>query len=569
MAIPTALRNLLLRVGTGLAGVLLAFVTAAQTMPPLSTAWSPGAIPGGGGIVIPAFPVVTGESFTANNDSRRIEVRNGKRTVYESHSIIARDSEGRIAVRTPESPHVASPNGRGSVYIPGAGRIDDPVAMVRLQWSEGGPPQLGGIVFKSRTVQVPQYRPAVLNPCERGGSRLRQYPSGVTQQIESIGERTIQGILTEGCRVTSHIPAGLAGNDHPVTNTDEWWSSPLYRITLLDIMHSSEGTEAVDQLDDFLPGAPDTSLFHPPSNYTVRDMDAEREREERSEFTVMPGEPDAETLAGYWEGDDPFSGSGQIGMLLKILANRRARLERGKITETEPEKFVDFQIGLYTRVGGKTKVGWFSTRGLSGASWDGHRLELKSNGNRPDGFMQGEMALGISFDQSTQSWMGDYVRNGETKSIVLMRPGGSAKALSNLFLGRWIFVNSLQHGLGGSTCIDIEEGSDGTVLAWSDSRTSPGLMPQEGPNAALIQETDGDAYGAHVKGDSLTLQQGIYWAVVAGMPPMTITGKLSAGGSQIVSYVERAPAPRWQPTNGGAAILTRLSAKSCWSEGQN
>lgn len=575
MAIPTTLRRFLVRMGTALAGVSMACVLGAQTMPPLTTSWSPGAVPGGGGIVIPAFPVVTGEPFTANDDSRRIEVQKGKRITQESHGVVARDSEGRIAVRTSESPHVALPvpGGRGSTFVPAGGSISDPVAMVHLQRTESGPLLLNDVVLKNRIVRtMPQYRPAVLNPCERGGDRSRPYTNGITQQIESVGERTIQGILTEGCRVTTHIPAGVAGNDHTVTNTDEWWSSPLYRITLLHTMHNSEGMEEIEQLDDLVLGAPDSSLFRPPSGYTIRDMDAERKREERSEFTVMPGEPDAEQLAGYWEGGDPFGGSGEIGILLKISANRRAQIQGGRTTATDPEKFIQFDVGLYTRISGEVKIGWFSIP-WSGqrvmASWNGHRLQLKSDGNRPDGFMQGEVAVEVSFNQPTQSWRGKLSRNGETKSIVLMRPGGSVKALSNPFLGRWAFVNSLQRGLGGSTCIDIEEGSDGTVLAWGDSRTPPAIDPRQGPNFASMQETDGDAWGAEANANMLTLQQGIYWAAIAGLPPVKIRGKLTAGGFQILGTVEGPAPPERQPTSSGSVILTRLSRKSCWTKGQN
>src|SRR3984893_14070252 len=118
MAIPTALRQLFVPLGVALAGPLAALVIGAQTSASLTSQWSPGAIPSGGGITVSAFPIVSGEPFTAENNSRSVQTRNGKRIVYESHSIVARDSEGRVATRTSESPHVPAPDGGGSLFVP-------------------------------------------------------------------------------------------------------------------------------------------------------------------------------------------------------------------------------------------------------------------------------------------------------------------------------------------------------------------------------------------------------------------------------------------------------------------
>ncbi len=49
----------------------------AQVNRPLSTTWSPGAVPGGHGIVVPAYPTVSGKPFTAKNDSRALEMVDG------------------------------------------------------------------------------------------------------------------------------------------------------------------------------------------------------------------------------------------------------------------------------------------------------------------------------------------------------------------------------------------------------------------------------------------------------------------------------------------------------------
>jgi hypothetical protein len=59
MTIPPALRGVFLVIGIGFAGLRAGGMGGAQAPPPLNSQWSPGAIPGGGGIAVPANPIVT------------------------------------------------------------------------------------------------------------------------------------------------------------------------------------------------------------------------------------------------------------------------------------------------------------------------------------------------------------------------------------------------------------------------------------------------------------------------------------------------------------------------------
>lgn len=547
----------------GLTITLLTTLAAnAQTVPPLTSGWSPGAIPSSGGIVVRPFPVVTGEPFTANDDSRRVEIQNGKKVAYESHSVVARDSAGRIATRTPGSPQV--PVGPASrVSVPAGGSITDPVTMVHLSWTESGPPQLDHTVMQDRIIpNMPRFRAAPLNPCERPNRRQNDR-AGITQQTQPLGKRTIQGLLAEGCRVTTLIPAA-AHSDQPVTITDEWWISPLFGIILLHTKHGTDGTDQIEQLDHIVLGAPDPSLFRPPPDYKIVDLDAQRARQEQSEFTVPPGASDAEMLSGNWEASDPFAGgSSQVGILVKISANRRVPFQHGKVTGTGPQKFADFEVRVYQRIDGQDKGGWFTTSSVGGASWDGNRLQVKFNGTHPNDFIQGELALDLAFNSAKQSWIGVYTRNGETKPVVLTRPGGSSNALSNPFLGGW-----LQQGIPGtSICIHIAEALDGALLAWRDGRSGPSINPREGMSIATLYEIDGDGLGVEVNGDTLTLQEGIYWGGIAGQLPRKFTGKLSPDGLQIIgSWAPATPPPllQSQPAVGQSATFTRMTAQSCF-----
>jgi hypothetical protein len=564
IAIPTTLRQLFLLMGVGLA----ALVIGAQTTPSLTSQWSPGAIPGGGGIAVSAFPIVAGEPFTGENNSRSVQVRNGKRIVYESHSIVARDSEGRVATRTPESPNVSMPDGGGSVFVPAGRSVADPVAMVQMRWNGGG--QLNELVMKNRIPpNTPLSRPQPLNACERESGHTRNYPNGETQQIEDLGERTIQNILTRGCRVTTLIPVGSIHNDEPLTITDDWWSSLQFRVTLLRVHHDPSGTDEIKQLDKIVRGEPDRSLFQPPPGYTIRDMDAEREQQERSEVTVEPGEPGAEMLAGAWEADNPFVGeSSQMGILLKILANRRVPFHQGKVVGDGPEKIATLDVRVYQRVAGGDKGGWFSTNHDGGASWDGHRLRIEFNGDDSGAFIQGKLSLDIAFNRVDLAWTGSYTHNGVTKPIVLARPGASLKGLSNLFLGGW----QESGRFGASRCVYIAQGSDGTLVAWRNTRMGPTINPSEGMTTAFFQEHDGDALGVQITGNTVTLQEGIYWGAIGGQPPRKFTGKLSRDESQIVGTwgpILQVPGAENQPTIDEAVTFSRMVGQSCWSTGPN
>jgi hypothetical protein len=552
--------------GVGLAGLLAGTMVGAQTLPPLTSQWAPGAIPGGGGIMVSAFPIVTGEPFTADNNSRSIQMRNGEKSVYEAHSMVARDSEGRIAARTPESPHVAFPDGKSAGFIAGGGNITNPADMVEMHWMEVGPPQIKEVVMKYRIPpNAPDTRAHPLDACEREAGHTRNLRNGETQQIAVMGERTIQGILTSGCRVTTLIPAGSLHNDQPITITDESWSSPQLRITLLRIHHDPSGREEIEQLDNIVRGEPDPALFQPPPDYRVRDMDAEREQQEAAQVTLEPGGIDAEMLAGNWEAGDPFAGKpAQIGILLKLLANRRVPYSHGKVTGDGPQKIADLQIRVYQRAAGEDKGGWFTTHG-GGADWDGHRLQISFNGNGPGVFIQGQLGLDLAFNEKIPAWTGSYTREGVTKPILLTRPGASREGAPHRFVGGW-----LENGwIGGARCVYIAQGLDEGFVAWRVSSSGPTINPEEGMNTVTFHENDGDSLGVQIDGDTVTLQEGLYWAGLAGQAPRKFTGRLSPDQSQIVgTWVPDLSRPPDHKENGNTT-LTRLNGQGCGSQGTN
>ncbi len=98
---------------------------------------------------------------------------------------------------------------------------------------------------------------------------------------ESLGSQVIGGVLAEGMRTTTTIPVGMEGNDRPLVNTTETWTSPDLKTTILRITTSPTGVNTF-RIDNLSLTPPDPSLFMPPADYTVVD--------ETGSFTINFGQ---------------------------------------------------------------------------------------------------------------------------------------------------------------------------------------------------------------------------------------------------------------------------------------
>jgi hypothetical protein len=175
------------------------------------------------------------------------------------------------------------------------------------------------------------------------------------------------------------------------------------------------------------------------------------------------------------------------------------------------------------------------------------------------------LGLDLAFNEKIPASTGSYTRDGVTKPIVLARPGASREGTANPFVGGWRENNRI----GGARCVQIAQGLDETFVAWRVWNSGPTLSPEEGMNTVTFQETDGDALGVQIEGDTVTLQEGLYWAGIGGNAPRKFTGRLSPDQSQIIgTWVSDLPRPPDQRHEGGAT-LTRLSGQGCWLQSPN
>lgn len=258
----------------------------------------------------------------------------------------------------------------------------------------------------------------------------------------------------------------------------------------------------------------------------------------------------AEEIAGPWEADDPIAGKpAQIGVYVKIWAWSQVLFEQRKITEEGAQQISQLEAHVYQRIGGVDKGVWLLNNGkYQNLSWDGHRLQSES----PYGLGQ----FDLTFDEQSESWKGTYTREGTTKPVQLVRPVLSPAPVSNPFVGAW-FENGLR---AQALCVHIAQESDGTLTAWSDSRTGPSIDRRDPPGTATCDEMYAHSLKAESTGDTLIL----HWVKEGpGPPPRTFTGKLSSDGAQIVGA--RASTAIAVPTEQTASF-SRRTISSCLAQ---
>jgi hypothetical protein len=88
---------------------------------------------------------------------------------------------------------------------------------------------------------------------------------------ESLGTKIMEGVLVEGHRTITTIPAGEAGNDRPISNVTEVWFSPELRENIEWSSSDSRTGRATTRLTKIDRNNPDPMLFLVPPDYEIVD----------------------------------------------------------------------------------------------------------------------------------------------------------------------------------------------------------------------------------------------------------------------------------------------------------
>lgn len=193
-----------------------------------------------------AGPIVTAAPYCANTV---VEFQQARRDVAHT----CRDSAGRVRTER--------------LFGPDAG-----VRVVYIQDPVGG--FLYALDANNRVVHRIKLGAGIANPPVLAqviqGQGAPKMPLSHTR--ESLGEKTLDGLLVTGTLTRTTIPAGRRpGNDQPVTLTAEtWWSTDLKIVALRKTSDNRNGDQ-IEQLENLTRAEPDPNLFQPPPVYQIVD----------------------------------------------------------------------------------------------------------------------------------------------------------------------------------------------------------------------------------------------------------------------------------------------------------
>jgi hypothetical protein len=248
-----------------------------------------------GSVTLPADrllePAVVGAAYSGEQIQEQVQTLSDGTHITQMHMNIKvyRDSQGRT--RT-ERPLMMLPNAEGSPLLV---EIADPVAGVRYTLDTQNkiahrvmaqPPGSQGMIYRQGVnaarldANGPGAAPPPPSPAPPGGivvARQGQFHSHNYTE-EKLPPQTIEGVLAEGTRRTTVVPEGTEGNDRPFVITEETWTSPDLKVTVLSKTDDPPRGETTMKLTNISRNEPDPGLFQPPPDYQVVD--------ETGQFTV-------------------------------------------------------------------------------------------------------------------------------------------------------------------------------------------------------------------------------------------------------------------------------------------
>jgi hypothetical protein len=212
----------------------------------------------------------------------------GNRITRKSSGLLYRDGEGRT--RREHSLDAVGPWATGKTHK--LISIEDPVAGVhwmlepeaktarKVTLKRGA----GGFGMATAGVRVPPPPPPA-EPFDRpipveGPGEIRierdirveaKVALADNAKTDQLGKRNIEGLICEGSKTTTTIPAGQIGNERPIEIVAERWYSPELQTVVLTRRSDPRSGETTFRLASVRRGEPGRNLFEPPPDYTVKE----------------------------------------------------------------------------------------------------------------------------------------------------------------------------------------------------------------------------------------------------------------------------------------------------------
>jgi hypothetical protein len=109
---------------------------------------------------------------------------------------------------------------------------------------------------------------------DAGGATFMRYSSKYEAKTEKLEARSFDGVMAEGTRTTTTIPAGDLGNEQPIHIVDERWYSPELQVVVMTRHSDPRAGETTYRLTNISRAEPAAALFQVPSDYAVKDNTA-------------------------------------------------------------------------------------------------------------------------------------------------------------------------------------------------------------------------------------------------------------------------------------------------------
>jgi hypothetical protein len=203
---------------------------------------------------------VTGAPYSALRTTTRVQtLANGTTITHTSQVKEARDSSGRTYL---ENLPNAGEGGEARSFV----RVFDPVSHVSISWSSGG--KQATVVHLPEPGQFGGAREVAAG--ENGGRPQLRRNSEVT--MESLGTKTIGGVVADGTRVTRVIAAGKIGNSEALTITHDTWVSADLKIELERVDTDPRSGTTTVEVTNLSREEPSAALFQAPAGFAVKEL---------------------------------------------------------------------------------------------------------------------------------------------------------------------------------------------------------------------------------------------------------------------------------------------------------
>jgi len=190
---------------------------------------------------------VTGAPYSAQATFEHSQnLSNGNLIDQKNSAAIYRDGQGRTRL---EQTRPAGSGNRKQIV-----RITDPVAGVAYV--------LNPARKTAQKFTLPPSRPGRTGPA----FRARSNPN---MNDQSLGSKTLEGLLVEGAQVTRTIPAGQMGNSAPIQIVTTRWYSPELSVSVRTETTDPLRGNTIAALTNISRSEPTSTLFQVPSDYTI------------------------------------------------------------------------------------------------------------------------------------------------------------------------------------------------------------------------------------------------------------------------------------------------------------